>query len=101
MRHRLHLETPVDTPDGAGGVTRNWSPVSALWGQIEALRADETISGDGVDMSITYRMTIRYRTQIDGTMRLSMGERLFAIRGIRDPNGYRHWLEILAEEIRA
>ena len=37
MRHRLVHETPVETPDGQGGVSRAFLAVDALWGAIETL----------------------------------------------------------------
>lgn len=54
LRHRLTLEAPVETPDGAGGVTRSFATVATLWaavtpvsmrGGVEAADLAATVTG--------------------------------------------------------
>ena len=41
FRARLVLETPVETTDLAGGVTRNWTQAASLWGDVATLSASQ------------------------------------------------------------
>ena len=36
LRHRVTLEAPVETDDGAGGVILNWSAILSLWAKPKA-----------------------------------------------------------------
>lgn len=100
LRHRFTLEAPIDSDDGAGGFTRHWSPVAALWGALRPLSARERVAGGGLEMAVSHIARIRHRTTIDGTMRLALGGRCFAIHAITDPDERGQWLDLMLEEIR-
>ena len=54
MRHRVALEAPLETPDGAGGVTRFWQPVSTLWAAIEPIEGQSILVGDAPGITATH-----------------------------------------------
>ncbi len=39
MRARMVLEGPVETPDQAGGVLRNWTMIASVWSDVATLNA--------------------------------------------------------------
>ena len=101
LRHRFHLHAPQDTPDGAGGVTRDWVPEAAFWGSLRPAASGERVFAAGVELAVSHRVRLRWRGDIDGTRRLVMGERVFAILGIADPDERGQWLDLMVEEVRA
>lgn len=88
-RRRFVLERPVEQPDGFGGVLRRYVPGPTLWGAIAPVGAVERVRGGRAEARPTYRITLRRRSDLAPTMRLSAGPRLFAIRTVAeaDPGG--------------
>lgn len=98
LRHRLVLEAPVDTPDGAGGVSRMWQAEAELWGALEPVSASARLVAEQQGARVTHRIVLRHRPGITTAHRLSRGGRTFAIRSIYDPDERGRALVIAAEE---
>ncbi len=98
LRQRLLLEAPADVPDGAGGRTRSWSLVAALWGEVRPVRMTELVEADARRAEATHRITIRHRDDVRADMRFTQGPRSFRITGMSDPDGRRAWLVCQAVE---
>lgn len=98
MRHRLHLEMPQSTPDGAGGADVTWLPVASLWGSLRPLSANEGENGDGIASHVTHEIVTRHRDGVTAAMRFVKGARVFAIRSVVDPFETGVWLKCLVEE---
>ena len=95
-RHRRFvLETPLESPDGFGGVVRRFEAGPQLWGAIEALSGRRP-RGSG---EATHQVTLRWREGVDARARLTLGLRRFRIRAADDPDGRRRDLVCLVEEI--
>ncbi len=100
MRRRLVLEAPVEAPDGIGGTTRSFSAVAALWAQVEWLSGLEQWRDGRPEQLARYRVTLRWRGDIDAGRRLRDGERIFDIRTAADPDGSRRRLVCMVEEVK-
>lgn len=98
-RRRFTLELPLDTPDGFGGVVRNYVAGPHLWGSIEMVAQAERFRADRRDEVVTHRVRLRHREGVSTAMRLASGLRRFAIRSACDPDGRRRDLVCLVEEI--
>lgn len=82
LRHRLKIyhQTSTRTPTGAVRVGR-WEHILTLWGQFIPLSVKDIIAGQAQETQITARAKIRYRTDIDGTMRVEYAGRMYEIVG--------------------
>jgi SPP1 family predicted phage head-tail adaptor len=102
LRRRLVIEVPVEMPDGAGGVSRDFAPRDTVWGAVKTATgqtsAERERAGRG-ELGLRHSVTLRWRPDLDGTMRLRDGERLYAIIGVADPDGQRRLLVCLVEEV--
>jgi SPP1 family predicted phage head-tail adaptor len=98
LRRRLRLEAPLDAPDEIGGATRGWTCVATLWAHVASLRGLTRLQGERLEQAITHRVTIRWRADVTGETRLTMGERVFAVRAARDPDEGRRVLVLDCEE---
>ena len=100
LKHRLVLEAPVETPDGAGGVARSYVHAATLWAEVTPLSARERVLADASGTSVTHRIRIRTRGDVTRRHRLRLGVRIFRIATVReDASG--GFLSIEAEERRA
>jgi head-tail adaptor len=59
LRHRLMLEAPQETPDGAGGVVRNWSALAQIWVAIEPHGGADGVVADKRLARLTHRVVMR------------------------------------------
>jgi len=100
IAHRVAIERPVASPDGAGGATLDFEPVATVWAAIEPLSAREDGASGRLGTRITHRITLRWRADITGAMRLVHRGRVLRIVSLRDPDEARRFLIIDAEEER-
>lgn len=79
LRHRVRIERHAEQVDSfgqviqdpsTGQVARSWEEVATVWAAIEPLSAKEFIQSQAVQSQVSARITIRYRTGVDASMRL-------------------------------
>ena len=98
LRLRLTIETATVTPDGAGGSTLSWSSVATVPADMIPVRSDEREVGEGLADLTLQRVVIRKRGDVSAGDRFRLGERLFRIRSISDPEEDGRYLVCLCEE---
>ncbi len=98
LRHRLTLEQPVSSPDGAGGVTITWSALKVLWARIEPKTGRETFTHDQMETVISHEITARYDAAIRPNMRLLKNSRIFEILAVINLEEKSRWQQILVRE---
>jgi len=98
LRHRLTLEQLSLSPDSGGGVTESWVQVAQVWGAIEPLSGRERVEAARIAGRHMYDIRLRFRADVDPSMRLRMGTRIFHILSIEDVDGRGQWLKALCEE---
>ena len=98
LRHRLALQSALETPDGGGGVTRAWAFVAEVWGAVHPLGGDESVEADGLKGRVSHEIWIRFRSGVTPEMRFALGARVFEIRAVMDAGERHRFLRCLAEE---
>ena len=83
LRHRLALEAPVETPDGAGGVTRGYAIVAMLWAAVTPVAASGEVIADALAAKATHRIVIRSGPDVTTRHRLRAGTRVLRIVALR------------------
>lgn len=96
--HRLSLEAPVRTSDGAGGVIRTFALVAEVWGDIRAQSGHERQDADRLGAHVSLAIWIRHRDGLSPDHRFRLGQRIFEIRSVIDHNGRNRFLECHCEE---
>lgn len=79
-RLKIYRQTSTRTPTGAVRVGQ-WEHILTLWGQFVPLSVKDIIAGQAQETQITARAKIRYRTDIDGTMRVEHAGQMYEIVG--------------------
>lgn len=71
LRHRLIIQRPVKVQDtGSGAVNITWQNVRTVWASIKPISAREFVASQAETSRITTRITVRYASDIDHTIRL-------------------------------
>jgi SPP1 family predicted phage head-tail adaptor len=97
LNRRLVLEAPVESEDGAGGVTRHYDVVAALWAQVVPLSASSELIAANLGGRVRYRIIVRSRADITARHRFQDGARTYRVLAARQ-SADRRFLEIEAEE---
>ena len=100
FRHRLTIQAADEIDDAAGGVIRTWEALGEVWAAIEPVSFDDQMVSDKRLGVLTHRITLRHRSDITLSHRLLLGQRVFAIRAVRDPDERGRVIEILVSEER-
>jgi SPP1 family predicted phage head-tail adaptor len=96
LDRRLVLEAPVETSDGAGGVTRSYETVATLWASVEPVSARGGVEADAAGATVTHRIQIRYDDDITLRHRFRDGGAVYRIVAMRERD--RRFLDIDAEQ---
>ena len=100
LRHLLTLEQRTQVADGSVGITTAYTVVATAWGDVQATRGAVYVAAVQVGEGPTHRIIIRHRARTDFD-HISQGQRRWRVRDVRDPDGRRKYLEIMAEELTA
>jgi SPP1 family predicted phage head-tail adaptor len=98
LKQRLVLEAPVESADGAGGVTRSYASVASIWSAVIPVSARGEVIGDDRGAEVTHIIMTRFRTDVTTRHRLRDGAHIFVIVALRDQDGGGRFLEIEAQE---
>jgi SPP1 family predicted phage head-tail adaptor len=100
LNKRVRIERPVpDTSiDGAG--SGSWAPVATLWAAVQdALPSRAERLADGINLAARpARVRMRYRTDIDSSMRFIIDGRTMQVIAGPAELGRREGLEFMVEE---
>lgn len=102
MSTRITIMAPTETQDSAGRLTTTWSTeVTTCWAQRENTTGRERWANEHVAVETPVNFRIRYRTDIDSTMRVEHNGQVFDIKSDPiDPDGRREALILACEEVQ-
>lgn len=84
LGERITIESVSETPDGQGGVTRGWTLFAQCFAEVRplSLEGGERIDAAQEVMRLSYRITLRARTDITPAMRVLWRGKLLNIRAV-------------------
>lgn len=100
LPHRVVVELAAGSADGAGGETVAWDTLATVWARIEPAAAAEKIVAGHLSGVVSHRITMRYRADIAGGMRIVYRGRIFRLLAVIDPDETRRFIVAKAEEER-
>lgn len=92
LRHRVTIEEPTATPDLAGGESVLWSTRAVIWAEVAPVAAREAAVAGHHAAVATHEVTMRWRNDLDGRLRLVHRDRIFRILAVTDPDERRRYL---------
>jgi len=99
LRRRLAILAPVETPDGAGGLVRDFIEQETVWGAVEPLRAAFGLTADAAGQTLTHKVTLRAGPVLSVQHRLRDGTRTYAVRSFDTADPEARFLVVLTEEM--
>ena len=99
LRHRVDLQSRVDTVDALGQPSTTWQSVAFLWGDVRYLTGLSAIKA-GADTSAS-KVSIRLRHgTFNAGQRVVYGDEVFNIEAVL-PDGKRQYVDLVCESINA
>ena len=99
LDRRLVLQEPVETADGAGGVTRGYARAMTLWAKVEPVSARGVTVADAPGATVTHRIIVRRRSALTTRHRFVEGTTIYRIVTVRN-DATRRFL-VIGAEVRA
>lgn len=100
MDQRVTLQRRVETPDGAGGVTRGWVDLAAnpvVWAHVAPKGGRENLNEGRIDATGAVVFTIWNRGDLDATCRVIWDGAAWNIRAVLRASGREARLAVEAE----
>jgi SPP1 family predicted phage head-tail adaptor len=100
LRNRITLQKPETTVSGYGERTVSWIDAFTCWADFHPLSVREFIASAQPQSQITARVVIRYRDDVDASMRIAYRGKVYNIAGVlADPDSGREYLTLPVSEV--
>lgn len=99
LTRRIRIERVQRTRLAGGGATEEWVPVATVWARVEPMRGLERFASDQTSSRVTHQVTIRHRSGITPQMRVVLGDRIFTVRSVLNPEERGEVLRLECEEL--
>lgn len=97
LDRRVLIERPVETQNEFGEPVKTWVTVATVWAEVTPLSGRELFAAQQIVPEASLRIRIRYRSDIDETMRITHDGKVYGVQHIAEI-GRRDGLEILVRE---
>lgn len=97
MRHRVTIKANTPGQDDYGAATESWGTVATVWAEVRGLSGSEALGSGRVQATTTYRVWMRYRSDVTPAQRLVWGSVTLSILSV-SPDNSRTMLELICEE---
>ena len=97
LRHRVKFQQLQKLPDGQGGFTHSWVDYATVWARVKAVTGKETIEADRLVSIADFKVTVRYRNDIDDTMRVVWNSKNYQILSVQ-PDEKEKYMTLLIRE---
>lgn len=101
MRSRVTFQTATRVSDSQGGFEESWASVATnptVWGYLAAVSSRERLFSEQMQTQRSHVLVVRYRTDLNTSMRVSYDSRTFQIKGFRNPDERKWFLVLDLEE---
>lgn len=100
LNHRVTIERPSTVKDAIGQPVEGWDLVGECWANVRYLNGVETIKA-GAEMSIAKAsIRVRYRTDLDASMRVRYGATTFKVNAVLPDEVGRWHVDLVCEVIK-
>jgi SPP1 family predicted phage head-tail adaptor len=97
------LQAPGTTQDPDNGeMVEHWTTIAEFWAEVIPSSAREFMAANAEQSEVRGRMTVRYREDVDATMRVIHRGKWYAILGVMEDaeSGREHLTLMTAEGVR-
>lgn len=97
LDQRIELQRLTRMPDGGGGYSEEWTTYATPWASVRPMSGRERYHAQQTQASANYRVTIRYRADVQDADRILWRGRVLNIRFRADAGPRDLYLTIDAE----
>jgi SPP1 family predicted phage head-tail adaptor len=95
LRHKVEIDSLVTTEDSSGEIVQSWVPLASVWAAVVPLSGRELVEAQSMQSSVSVRLVIRYRPDIQASQRVTFRGQPYNIHAvIPDPNSGIEWLTL-------
>lgn len=100
LRHRVTIQRPGTTQDPiTGEMVNTWADYLSLWAHVEPASVREFIAADAEQSEVRGKITLRYRNDLDATMRVLHRGAVYQILGVMaDNQSGLEWITLAVSE---
>lgn len=104
LRHRINLESATLTRDAWGGVIETWAVIASQLPAVivplqgREMQGREMLAAQALQAGVKTRITIRYRSDVLPTMRVTHGTKIYAIKSVIPDPSLSRTLALMCEE---
>lgn len=98
LRHMITIQEQTDVSDGMGGFSTTWSDEFSMSAAIWPLSSKESLDAMKLELVVTHKIRIRYRSGITSKNRIKFGTRIFNIVSLINPDERNIMIDMLASE---
>ncbi len=99
LRHRVSVQSAVQTRTADGAVTQTWSTDRTAWAAIEPLTGREFFAEQQTQADVSHRILLRYKSGLTPRQRIVEGSRVFHIEAVINRNERNISHEVMAREV--
>ena len=83
LRHKVQLQSQTNVQDPeTGEIVPEWTTIASPWAQIVPMSAREFVAAGAEQSEVRGRMVIRYRGEVDASMRIVHRGKWYGILGV-------------------
>ena len=98
LKHRIVIEQQAQTKNAIDEIILTWSTFCTVWAAIEPATGQTYYAANQLESKVDGRVRIRYRDDIEPTMRIKFGDRILNIVSIIHPQENRRELHLMYSE---
>lgn len=98
LRHRITLQRQINAQNDYGAVVTTWQDVATVWAEIKPISGREYFSAQQVQSDVTTQIWLRYRKDIEPTMRVTYQDKHYEIVSVLNYQGLNKTLQLMCKD---
>src|ERR1035437_10508099 len=94
LRHQIELQSATNSQSASGEVTQAWTTYATVWAELAPLAGREWYRGKSFGETVSHKIVIRYRADVNTKHRALFGSRVYLFNGVITPDEIPERLEI-------
>ena len=101
LREQIVIQQSAPTKDAIGGTIEGWSSLATVWARVEPMSAGEQYRRQQIQANAQWKVTIRWRGDINSKHRIVWGTRVFQVKGVTNADERKRFLVLACDELSA
>ena len=100
LNRRILIQRPVSTQDTSGEPLITWADVGRAWADLRLLGGLETIKADAPVSVVRASARLRYRADLDASMRVIAGANIYTVQAVLPDEAGRQHVDLVLEQLK-